>query len=204
MIAPAVGTYLYIANSQGSEIGRTTVVVTRNADGSTTITENGAGTYQGMAGTAKATYSLAPDLAPTAYASTIDVAGTELSPSASFTPKGATMSGGVSDGTADLPSGQRFVVIDGGLLDGFVALPAQVAAWPGVPIDLVAPVYGRSADFTVDANAAPARPAGIPANDVALSADAGNIALVEWYDPTTMVVDEIDIPGQGLSVIRQR
>jgi len=204
VIPLTAGTYQYVASSQGAQVGKTTVVVTRNGDGTTTITEDGAGTYQGMAGSAKATLSLAPDLTPTAYGSTIDVAGSQITPSAAFTPTGATMMGGISEGSATLAAGHRFVVIDGGLLDGFIALPAQVAAWPGATIDLLAPVYGRSAEFGITANAAPARPQGVPANDVALSADAGNIPLVEWYDPATMIVDRIDIPGQGLSVVRQR
>lgn len=204
MIALAAGTYAYVATVQGKQSGKTSVTVTHNADGSTTIAEDGAGSFQGMDGTAKATLSLGTDSAPTAYSSHVDVAGTALDYGVTFSGATATINGGLGGGsTFTLAVGEHFAIVDGGLLSGFVALPMQVAAWPGAQLQGIAAIYGRETPLTLDAAAKPVRPAGVPAGDVSLSYSAP-IALVEWYDPTTMVMDELDVPSQAFTVARSR
>jgi hypothetical protein len=204
VIAVAAGTYAYVATVQGKPSGKTTVTVTHNADGSIAIAEDGAGSFQGMAGTAKATLSLGPDAAPTAYASHVEAAGTTLDYSVTFSGSTATVNGGLGGGsTFTLAAGEHFAVVDGGLLSGFVALPMEAAAWPGAQLQGIAAIYGREAPLTLDAAAKPARPAGVPAADVSLSFSAP-IGIVEWYDPTTMVLDELDVPSQAFAVARSR
>ena len=54
-----------------------------------------------------------------------------------------------------------------------------------------------------DASAAPARPADVAASDASISL-TGQIPLTIWYDPTTYLTDEVDVPSQGLVVTRNR
>ncbi|MDQ2991289.1 MAG: hypothetical protein M3R30_00510, partial [Candidatus Eremiobacteraeota bacterium] len=121
-----------------------------------------------------------------------------------FSGAAATVNGGLGGGaTFRLAAGEHFAIVDGGLLSGFLALPMEVAAWPGAQIQGIAAVYGKEAALTLDAAAKPARPAAVPATDVAIAYSAP-IALVEWYDPATMVLDELDVPSQGFVVTRSR
>jgi len=204
MIAPPAGTYAYVATVNGQPSGKTSVTVARNPDGTTTITENGSGTIQGIAGTAQATLALGADLSPVSYTSHVDAGGMALDSGATFAGTVATTTGGLGGPqTIPLVGAKHFVVLDGGLLGGFIALPAQIAAWPGEPVLGIAPVYGRSTSVDVDASAKPVRPANVPAGDASLSFNA-QVGIVEWYDPATMVVDEIDVPSQGLIASRSR
>ena len=203
MIAIATGTYAYTAALNGAVSGQTTITVTHNRNGTYTIGEDGSGTVQGVVGTAQATLTLAPDFSPASYNAKLDVGGTDLTPSATFSGATVAISGGLQDSNATAPVGGHFVLIDGGLIAGFVALPAQVTSWPGTPLSVVAPVYGSSSALTVDPMAKPVRPADVPATDVAISF-AAPVALVEWYDPITMIPDEIDVPSQGFTATRKR
>ena len=203
MIALTAGTYAYVASIAGKESGKTTITVTRNADGTTRIAEDGSGQANGMAGTAKATMALGADAAPTAYAAHVDVGGTAFDTAAVFAGATATVDGLGGKQTFTLASGQHFAVLDGGLVSGFIALPVQASVWAGSSIAALVPIYGQSAPLVVDATAKPVRPNGIPAGDASVSVSAP-IALVEWYDPATMILDELDVPSQGLVVARKR
>jgi hypothetical protein len=204
VIAPAAGTYAYVASTQGTQNGSTTITVARNANGTTTITESGAGTFQGMAGTAKATLGLANDLAPASYSAHVEVGGNVFDSTATIAGKQATLVGIGGTQTYSVPAGGHFVVLDGGLISGFVALPSQVATWPAAaPLELLAPIYSQGATLIVDPAAKPDRPLTVPAADASVTV-TGPIALVEWYDPTTMIPDELDVPSQGLVISRKR
>jgi len=61
VIAIAAGNYTYVATLAGNPTGKTAITVTRSPDGSVSIAEDSSGTYQGMAGSAKATLSLGRD-----------------------------------------------------------------------------------------------------------------------------------------------
>ena len=145
MIALAAGTYAYTASTQGTQNGSTTITVTHNANGTTTISEDGAGTFQGMAGTAKATLGLASDLAPASYSAHVMVGGNVFDSTATIVGKQATLVGIGGTQVYSVPAGGHFVVLDGGLISGFVALPSQIVAWPNAPLELLAPVYSQGA-----------------------------------------------------------
>lgn len=205
MIAIAAGTYNYTATLAGNPSGKTAITVTRNADGTVAIGETSTGTYQGMSGSATATLSLGRDDATvTNYAAHILVGGNAVESTATFAGKTATVNGVGGEQTFSLVPGQQFVLIDGALMSGFIALPSQVVAWPNAPLQLLQPIYGQATALLTDPNAKPVRPAGVPAGDASLSV-TGPLPMVEWYDPATMIPDEIDVSAeQPLAITRQR
>ena len=98
---------------------------------------------------------------------------------------------------------QHFVVIDGALLSGYVALPAQMREWQNATVMGVVPMFGRAFQLAPDTTLHTARPKTVPANDTVL-AFTSPIAFFIWYDPSTLVVDEIDVPSQGATITRRR
>jgi len=205
VIAIAAGTYSYVASLAGKPSGKTTITVTRDKDGSVAIGEDSSGSFQGVAGSAKATLSLGRDDATvTGYLAHLTVGANAVDSSATFAGKSATVNGLGGAQTFTLVPGQQFVLVDGALMSGFIALPSQVAAWPNAPLELVQPIYGQATALLTDPNAKPVRPAGVPAADASLSV-TGPVPLVEWYDPATMIPDEIDVTAeQPLVITRQR
>jgi hypothetical protein len=96
----------------------------------------------------------------------------------------------------------HFVVIDPGLISGFFAIPAQMSSWKDKPVIAIVPAFGQSVPLTVGSTTAPAqRPSTIAATDAYLSL-SGPITVGVWYDPSTMLVDEIDVPSQNATVTR--
>jgi hypothetical protein len=204
VIALPAGTYAYVATLDGKESAKTSITIVRNADGTTTISEDGGGSFGGVTGTAKATLALAADGAtPASYASHVLVGENVVDSSSTFRGDRATLDGLAGSQTFSLTSGQHFVVLDGGLLSGFIALPSQLAAWPAAPLQLLEPIYGQAAPLLTDSAAKPVRPAGVPAGDVALSV-TGPVPLVEWYDPATMLLDQLIVPGKQTLVVTRK
>jgi hypothetical protein len=66
---------------------------------------------------------------------------------------------------------------------------------------VLVPAFGQGIPVSI-ARAKPARPAGVPANDVSVSF-AGDMPLVIWYDPATFIPDYLAIPSQDLAIVRQ-
>lgn len=201
--AIAPGTYTYNASLNGQAVA--TSVITITADGSSTVlTEKGSGSAQGQSGNASATLTLGPDLAPTAYEAQGSIGSQALKDSASFNGSSASVTG--MQGTKSfnlLGSTKHFVVVDLGTFAGFVALPAQMKAWNNAAVLAVIPSYGQSLPIVPDATQQPARPASVPGTDVAL-AFGGSVPFTVWYNPATLVTDEVDVTSQGLSVTRKQ
>lgn len=198
----AAGTYTYVASSNGTSVG-TTVVTVGASGANTVITEKGTGSAQGRGGTASDTLTLGSDLSPVSYNLVGTLGEQTLKDSATFEKDTATVNGlNGSKSFTLLGSTKHFVVIDIGVISGFIALPAQMAAWENNPVLAVIPSYTASFPVAPDASLKPARPTGAPANDVAI-AFGGQIPFTIWYNPASYVTDEIDVPAQGLSVVRK-
>ncbi|HTX59512.1 MAG TPA: hypothetical protein VMH02_07500 [Verrucomicrobiae bacterium] len=196
----ASGTYDYTATFNGKSVGSATIVVKDGAGTPTEIDEQSSGTMNGQSATAKDTLLLGGDLAPTAYSGDYDVAGTPSQVSVKLTPTTATVgdqSFGLSDGA------KHFVVLEPGLLAGVIALPAQMQAWNDPSVMAVIPGFGIAAPIATDASLTGPRPANLPASDVAISF-AGEQPFTIWYDPATLVPDELQVSGQALVVTRVR
>jgi hypothetical protein len=202
--AIAPGTYTYTATLAGADVGTSTLVV-KSVGTSTEIDEKVTGTISGSGASASDTLVLGPDLGPLTYQMNATEDGSPLKDSATI----ANATASVTDvhgksASFDLPATTKhFVVADFGLFAGLLPLPAQMHAWNNAPVLVVVPMLGRSAALAPAASATAKRPASVPASDVAL-VFAGEAPFTIWYDPTTLVPDEIDVSAQGLTVTRQR
>jgi hypothetical protein len=198
---PPDGTYAYTGTRNGQPFGKTSATIAHAAS-SVTISEDTSGSIDGNSGSAKATLTLGADLAPTGYSSTLDAAGQSLKSSVTFSGTGATLAG-AQPLTFNLSgNAKHFIVLDGALLSGYLALPAQMILWNDAPAMVVVPVYAQAAVFAVDPNAKPVRPIGVPAADASLSVTQP-LPFVEWYDPSTLIVDELDMPAYGVVISRK-
>jgi hypothetical protein len=101
------------------------------------------------------------------------------------------------------PNTQHFVVVEPGLLAGLFVLPAQVNAWKTSALTWITPTSAQAQLLTIDPNATAPRPNGVPHNDALLSIEAP-IAVTIWYDPATLVPDELIVPSQSATLTRER
>ena len=205
--APALpqGSYRYSAALAGVSAGTSTLTV--KGDGTTTqIDETASGSANGMQFSGTDELVLGTDLAPTQYQGTYSVAGQQSKVNVALTPTTATVSNSVSAAPQTFaldPAAKHFVVIEPGLLSGMFALPAQMQAWNDSTVSAIAPGYGRVEALPPSPSASAQRPASVPASDVALAV-GGSVPFVVWYDPATLVPDEIDVPSQSATVTRVR
>jgi hypothetical protein len=199
---PPDGAYAYQTVAQDS-VGTSSIVLKRVGAG-VQITETTNGTIMGTAATAAATLTLNADLTPASYAGTYSGGGQNIQTIVTFSGAGASETfGGTATAaptTFALDGANHFAVIDGALVSGFAMLPAQFTAWANGSIEVVAPIYGRSATIAVTAGAG-ARPPHVPIVDVGLSV-SGSVPFTEWYDPQTLILDEVDVPTQNVTITR--
>ncbi|MBV8147753.1 MAG: hypothetical protein JO092_01520 [Candidatus Eremiobacteraeota bacterium] len=200
------GTFSYSATLAGDPTGTSSLIVRRDAQ-ATTIQEKASGLVNGLRVSATAQLTVGPDLAPQIYNGTYESSGARTVVTASLSPSAATV---ISSGSAGQPAtfslsgdAKHFVVIEPGLLAGLFALPAEMEAWKDAPVLAIAPSYGRGENLFVDTSVKAQRPSAVPAQDVAVSI-GGKLPFTIWYDPTTFVPDEIDVPSQNVVVTRQR
>jgi len=202
---PPAGSYRYTASLNGAQLGTSTVTVKADG-GNTEISETASGEQGGLQFAGTSLLVLGADLAPTQYTGAYTVAGQPAKVSVTLTPTTATVSGSsASPQTFALdPNAKHFVVIEPGLLSGIFALPAQMRTWNDAAVTAIAPAYGRAEGLPADPSAPAApRPANVPATDQQLSL-GGSVPLTIWYDPATMIPDEIDVPSQAATVTRVR
>jgi hypothetical protein len=200
------GTYAYSATLSGAPAGSSNLTVLRDGQ-STRIQEKASGTVNGLSVSATAQLTVGPDLTPQIYDGTYQSNGARTVVTVSLSSSAATV---ISTGSGGQPatfalSGdtRHFVVIEFGLVAGLFALPAQMEAWKDTPVLAIAPSYGRGENLAVDTGAKPARPSGVPAQDESVSFRA-KLPFTIWYDPTTFVPDEIDVPSESVVVTRVR
>lgn len=203
--APASGTYTYSSMYQGQPVGRTTIVVTRTAAGGILLSESGGGAMSGVNASLKDTLTLdAATLAPKNYAVTTTMGGQSGQENAVFNGSQAQLSGTRGAQTFSLPNGvSHFALIDFGPFSGYFALPAQLAVWHAVPFTAVVPLADEATTLTPDTAMKPVRPQNVPATDVQVSFSTP-LQLTMWYDPKTLIVDQVDLPVQNVQVTRQQ
>jgi len=198
------GTYTYKATLGGASVGTSTLTV-KNVGDSTEIDEQVTGTISGTTASANDTLILGADLAPLRYHMDAVQDGSPLKDSARVDDATASVTDVHGQNSSfDLQASEKhFVIADFGFFAGLLPLPAQMHAWNDTPFLVVVPAIARSAMLAPEANAIADRPAGVPAADVAISF-TGETPFTIWYDPTTLVPDEIDVTAQGLIVTRER
>lgn len=189
----------------GQPIGQWNVTVKRN-DSATEIEENSWASVMGLTLSARATLALGADLSPTSYTGNYRAAGQNIAVTVALTAVSATVTSTQSESAHALalaPNTHHFVVVEPGLLAGLFALPAQLASWNESTVTWLSPVTGAVQPLTKDSAASPARPAGVPAQDVELSL-TGQIPVTMWYDPVTFLPDRIEVPSQHTILTRVR
>jgi len=206
---PAAGTYRYSATLNGQPAGHWTLNVKAGSDG-TEIDEDSVAIFMGVQMSAKAALVLGPDFSPVKYNGNYRAAGLNPIVSVAATSNGATVSSSQAPPAKNLglvPNTRHLVIIDPGLAAGLFVLPAQLAAWREDSVTWVTPISAEAASLaTQDAPSSP--PDGVPPNDVAISmvgaSSTGRIPVTIWYDPSTMVPDQIVAPSQNAVLTRER
>lgn len=202
---PAPGTYRYAATLGAQRIGEWSATV-QGRSGDTVVDENSSAMFAGMQLAATASLVLSPDLAPVSYEGSYHMPGQNPTVTVSVTGRTATVSGTLmsqTQGAAMLPGTEHFVVVEPGLLAGLFVLPAQLDAWRESSVTWITPTSAQAQLLTIDPNATAPRPAGVPAKDVLLSIERPLIVTI-WYDPATLVPDEVIVPSQSATLTRER
>ncbi len=202
---PASATYRYAASLGGEQIGVWSVTV-KAQDPGAQIDESSSANVAGMQLAATATLLLGANLAPAKYDGSYRAPGQNPTVDVTLGASAATVSGTLTSQPQQLalmPDTDHFVVIEPGLLAGLFVLPAQLASWKETTVTWITPTAARAQALTIDPAAKTARPAGIPAADVVLSI-AQPIAVTIWYDPASLVPDEISVPSENAVLTRER
>lgn len=200
--APPDGTYTYVSTMNGAQIGKTAITVKRSAQ-NIVLTEAGSGSMNGENGSVQDTLTVDAQLAPSTYVADASLADSRnMRASVAFSATQAQQTGDVTKTYPLAGAAKHFVLMDVGPFSGFFMIPAQMHAWKGAAVTAIIPNFAHSMTLAPDAAAPPARPAAVPERDKAYSFNS-MVQLTVWYDPGTLVVDEVDVPTQGLVVVRQ-
>lgn len=199
--APADGVYTYTVTVAGESTGKTAITLTHTAGG-VQLAESANASLGGSDFSATSNLSLDGTLAPTSYSAVYNPPGRTVHAALAF--NGDTANETADNGAQNFTLGagtKHFVVLDGTLFSGFFILPAQLQAWSKPPVTAVSPMFGRGGAIAVDTALKADRPKGVPAGDVAISV-SDPLQFTLWYDPATLIVDELDVPQQSASYVR--
>jgi hypothetical protein len=202
---PPPATYRYTGSMAGQRVGSWSVSVTQNAD-QTQIDETSSASIFGMPLAATASLVLGPDFAPTKYSGTYHTPNQSPTVSVVVTSSSATVVGALSNQPRQIalaPNTRHFVVIEPGLLAGLFALPAQLEAWKDSSVTWITPATAQAESLSANPTPSGPRPAGIAPQDAVLAIDRP-VAVTIWYDPGTLVPDEITVPSQNAVLVRER
>ena len=206
--APGDGTYSYTITRNGAKVGDSTVTVRRNA---TSITVHEVESFSAITDTVDASLDLT-NLSPTSYSSSFPL-NAEIGVTAhlSFYSGGARETVDGTTGATDfrLENGtSKLVVVDGAMMTGFLFLPAQIRAQSLSTFTALAPSAADTYKCRLEGGSNFTRPELVPAADASIvvdgSSNSANVQFVEWYDPQSMTVDEVDVPTHQVTIIRKR
>jgi hypothetical protein len=201
--APPDGTYTYVMSMNGAQVEKTAVTVAHDASGKIVLSESATGNMNGQTGSVTDTLTLDPTLAPFSYTANASIADSKsMQSTLAFKGDRATQTGDVTKTYDLVADAKHFVVLDFGPFTGYFALPAQMQAWNDQPVIAIVPMYAHGVPIAVDPTLKPDRPKGVPATDSQISI-TNPLQFTVWYDPKTLIVDEMDVPSEGLSATRQ-
>lgn len=199
--APADGTYNYVVTVGGAAAGKTAVTISHTPSG-VQLVESASADYQGSTFAGTATMMLDSILAPSGYAAVYSPPGRTIHAGVNF--NGSSASETSDNGGVKIDLGRdskHFVILDGTMFSGYFILPSQLRVWGNTPVTAVVPMFGSSTGIAADAALKPDRPKSVPAGDAVLSV-SDPVAFTLWYDPATLVVDELDVPAQSATFER--
>lgn len=201
--APVDGTYTYVMTMNGSQIGTSAVTVTHDPAGNVVLRESATGNMNGRSGAINDTLTLAPTLSPLHYLANASIADSRnMKTTLSFKGDEAFQGGDVTKTYDLVASAKHFVVLDFGPFTGYFAFPAQMQAWNDQPVLAIVPMYAQGMPISVDQSLTVERPQTVPASDTHVSV-ASPVQFTMWYDPKTLVVDELDVPAEGVQIVRK-
>jgi hypothetical protein len=202
---PPAGSYSYTASYNGEPVGKWSLTV-KGAQAGPELDESSTASLMGMQLAAQAVLTLSADLSPMRYDGHYRTPNQSPNVSVSLTPASATVVGLMTSQAQQVSLGagtRHFVVIEPGLVAGLFALPAQLASWKDPTVTWITPTSAQAQVLTTGPAASQSRPAGVSASDVLLSI-ASPIAVSIWYDPATLVPDQIAVPSQNAVLTRVR
>jgi hypothetical protein len=202
---PPPATYRYTGSMSDQKVGSWSVSVTRDTDRAE-IDETSSASIFGMPMSATASLVLAPDLTPTKYNGNYRTPSQSPKVSVVLSSSSATVIGALSSEPRQVAlsaNTRHFVVIEPGLLAGLFALPAQLQAWKDPSVTWITPATAQAQPLTPQSGASATRPAGVAAQDAVLAFNQP-IAITIWYDPNTLIPDEILVPSQNAVLTRER
>ena len=200
---PADGVYSYAVSIGGASAGKTTIQLAHTTGG-VELTESGTASLGGSEFAGSATLRLDGSLAPTSYAAVYSPSGRTIHAALAFNANTANETADNGNMAFTLGANTKnFAVLDGSLFAGFFILPAQLRTWNAQSFTAVAPMFGRSVAIALDATLKADRPMDVPVADVPLSV-SDPVEFTLWYDPATLVVDELVVPQQDATYSRLR
>jgi hypothetical protein len=201
--SPADGTYTYAMSLNGAQVETTAVTVKHDSSGKLLLSESATGNMNGRSGQVSDTLTLDETLAPMGYSANASIADSRsMQASLAFKGNRATQTGDVTKTYDLVADAKHFVVLDFGPFAGYFALPAQMQAWNFQPVVAIVPMYAQGVPIAVDKSLSPDRPKNVPATDVQISVKTP-LQFTLWYDPKTLVVDQMEVPTEGVLVTRQ-
>lgn len=200
---PPDGAYAYMVSVGGASAGKTTIQLT-HTPGGVKLTEIASASYGGADFAGNSTLNLDESLTPAGYSAVYSPPGRTIHASLAFT--GSTASEIADDGNTSFTLGantKKFAVLDGTMFSGFFILPSQLRAWNTQSFTAVSPMFGRGGAIAVDSALKADRPKSVPASDVPISV-SDPVQFTVWYDPATLIVDELVVPQQDATYARLR
>ncbi|HZV79924.1 MAG TPA: hypothetical protein VFF60_09985 [Candidatus Binatus sp.] len=97
-----------------------------------------------------------------------------------------------------LPGTQAMLVQDQSLAMSFLTLPSVLSASRAFSLTVVVPTASRTFIMSVDPSPQ-TKPPGLPGADVGVGIITPTVFSV-WFDPSTGIVDEVDVPSQSLTI----
>lgn len=202
-LSPPAGAYRYDAIIDRKSAGRTTVTLANTPQG-TKLEEYGESHLPAGDTYTHSTLVLDANLIPGAYRASYKIQDEQMQVVVAFENRSATVTAGSDVRTFALGgSSKSFVILDASMASGFLMLPSQMRAFKDADTTALVPGLGVVTFLSVLQGVTPLRPDRVPPRDVSVSF-AGEAPFVEWYDPATLIVDEVDVPGQNLALVRRR
>jgi alpha-beta hydrolase superfamily lysophospholipase len=195
---PPDATYSYALTAGGIALGSSIVVVDGSAPGAVVVRESASFLMPRFTATSTMRYDAAT-LHETGYSADFILASGTQHTDVTVKPGSMTVAATPTGGTADIPADPSapLELIGDNLVGSSVMLPAVLHATGAKSFTLAVLSGAKPIVCKVVTDPLPARPAGVPANDVELALEVAGIRFIYWHDPATYVVHDVAIPAQG-------
>ncbi len=195
---PPDGTYVYAATFRGTPIGNSTFTIDGSSVPGTIVVKESANFSVPKYSATTAMHYDAATLHESGYSADFTVGTTSQHTDVTFKPGVVSVAvnpGHGADIAAD-PSAPLELLGDN-LIASSALVPAIVHATGIKALTLAVLAGGKPLLVTIGAAGNAARPPSVPAGDASLALDFNGLHEIYWYDPTTFVMHDVQIPEQG-------